>query len=183
MTTTSRRAAASAASLVLALGALGACSSIEDRITERVAEEVIGHAAGDGTKVDIDTNEETVTITSDDGETTMSSSQRLPDAWPASMPLPANHVVVSATEMTDGESSTISLVLQAEGTFEDVVAEIEAALEASPWEPNGDLLKSTLGDVENWLQNLALDDSTGMIAVRGTPDEVTVMAHVETPKG
>lgn len=163
--------------VVVLLGAalLTGCSSIADRVGEAVAEKAIEGATGSDIKVD--EKGEEVTITTDDGSMTMGTS--LPEGWPSSLPLPANHVVVSAIALdtADGPSSTAVLQVP-DGVFEDVVAELEGAFASSSWAPLDEAMTTDMGEIQMWARQFSNDGQKVHVQVQRM-DEVNVLYGLE----
>ncbi|NLF05892.1 MAG: hypothetical protein GX593_12950 [Actinomycetales bacterium] len=172
------RTIATAATLALAAGALAGCSSIQDKVEERLAEELVEQAIGDGTEVNQD--EGTITLKDDDGsELTIDTDQELPEDFPSSMPLPSQYTVAQAMRMSNGDGLILSVVLTTELEFDAVKAELSGALESSPWVPKSDPTEVMMGEMESWSHMLELDGLEAMVTVGAMQDDISVTYYME----
>lgn len=96
---------------------LSGCGAAEDELAERATEEAM-EAAGDGSEVDIEDDE--LTVTDGDGNTTTLGSTELPDDFPADEVPLVDGTIVSASAV-DGASFTV--MLEVEGDPEAVQEE------------------------------------------------------------
>lgn len=169
------RAATLALTAVLAAATLTGCGAIADRVGEAAAEKALEGAMG--ADIDVDEGEEEVTITSDDGSMTMGT--KLPAEWPSSVPLPADHVVGSAIVIDEGSGPVTSAILQVPGaTFEDVQAEMEAALAGSEWTAEGEPIASEMAEIRMWAQTFTNGELDLYVSVGSIEEEVNVQYQV-----
>lgn len=96
------------ATLSLALLVMG-CDKIQEKIAEKVAEKAIEGAAGGGT-AKVDTKNGSVTVTDPKTGTTVQSGAavKLPDGWPANVPVYPGASIRNA--MTTGGGKTVMIV-------------------------------------------------------------------------
>ncbi len=156
-------------------GLVAGCGAIADRVGEAAAEKALEGAMD--ADIDVDEGEEEVTITSDEGS--MKMGTKLPDEWPSSVPLPTDHTVASAIVLDEGAGPVTYAVLQVPGaTFEDVQAEMEAALAGSEWTAEGDPITSDMSEMRMWMQNFTNGELGLYVSVGSIEDEVTVQYQV-----
>lgn len=170
-----RRVAPLALTVVLAAGTLTGCGAIADRVGEAAAEKALEGAID--ADIDVDEGNEEVTITGDDGSVKMGT--KLPDEWPSSIPLPADHVVASAMVLEGGEGSSITAVLQVPGgEFDDVVAELDSAFAGSEWTAADDPITSEIGEngeIRMWARQFTSGDQKVHVQVQKMEDELNVL--------
>lgn len=161
-----------AASLVS--GLLAGCGAVADRVGEAVAEKALESAMD--AQIDIDEGEEEVTITGDDGSLTMGT--KLPAEWPSSIPLPTDHVVVSAATL-DGTDASMTVVLQVpERDFDDVVAELDGALAGSPWTAKDEPITTDFGEdaeIRMWARQFTGGGQDLHVQVQSMEGELSVL--------
>lgn len=160
---------------MLVAAVLTGCGAIADRVGEAAAEKALEGAIG--ADIEVDEGEEEVTITSDEGSMKMGTS--LPAEWPGSVPLPADHVVASAIVIDEGSGPVITAIVQVPGAaFEDVQAEMEAALAGSEWTAEGDPITSEMSEMQMWMQNFGNGELGLYVSVGSIEGEVTVQYQV-----
>ena len=120
----SRKALAALAALALGITGLVGCSSPSDELAERVTEELV-EAGGDG-NVDVDINDESMTITDDEGnEMAVGEGASIPNTWPSDVPLFESGSVVMSTVQPDVAASA---VWETDASVEDAAAAYDAQL-------------------------------------------------------
>lgn len=112
-----------------------ACSSVAENISERAAEEILEQAAGGEVDIDLDEDGGTVSVNTDDGSFSIGTDE-LPDAFPASAPLPADYTVLSSMsgDSSDDGQTVVVTVSAGDASFEDLVARLDAELAANGWD-------------------------------------------------
>lgn len=168
------RALAGVAAAALGLAALSGCSSIGDRINERIAEEVVEGALG----AEIDSEDGSVTVKNDDGEVTF-GDQKLPEEFPSSLPLPSKHAVTSSMKFSQGEELSITASLSTELAFDDAVNEITEGF-GSEWTAENEPFEMTADGLESWQNVVQHSDGTkATVMVQSVEGETTVTYIIE----
>lgn len=110
------------AALVLPALAVVGCSS--DDVAERITEAGLG----EGSDVSIDSESGDMSVKTKDGEITSSSSgnTKLPDAWPAEIPMPEDYKLTSAMSVGTAPELTFNL----SGDVSDAVETFDAVTTA-----------------------------------------------------
>lgn len=140
-----------------------------DDVIEQVAEEDVNHAAEED--VDLSIDDDTITATTEDGELAITPG-RLPDQWPDTVPVPTGHEVEGATAVEEGETLVIIAALHVEGSFDDVHAELESAFAASPWEAEGDPVRTNVGEANTWHAAYVDGNATVTVQLHGSEGSV-----------
>jgi len=147
---------------------------VDDEI-EQVAEEDVDHAAGE----DVDHAADTITATTEDGELAITPG-RLPDQWPDTVPVPTGHEVEGATAVEEGETLVIIAALHVEGSFDDVHAELESAFAASPWEAEGDPVRTNVGEASTWHAAYVNGNATVTVQLHGGEGSVAATYSIHS---
>ena len=106
----------------------GCGKKANEKLTEKMIEAA---AAKDGIKADVDIDDETVTIKTDEGTSTFSSGSKakIPDNFPKDVYVYEKADIVSALSVPDG----FSIMLQTKDAPDKVSAAIKARFTASGW--------------------------------------------------
>jgi hypothetical protein len=115
---------------VAATGLLVTACSAED-VTERMVEEA-AEQAGAGSDVDINTEDGSVSIETDEGSFDI-GSQDLPEELPPELPVPDELVVSGSLVQTVDDLQNIGVQATYEGSFDDVAEFYASELEANGW--------------------------------------------------
>lgn len=181
MATIPVRRLTTAAAAALTLAATG-CSSVGDAIAERAAEEVLEQAGGDDLEIDLDDDGEGISIQSSEGSLDIGGGT-LPNSFPDDMPLPEPHEVIGAFEQTDGDTAFMSVNIETSGDVDGVAADLEGALESSPWTIDDTIEFSSSGDTSVTFQVSDGDRTGGISVLMGEGDAVAVMYTLDIPAG
>jgi len=114
--------------LVLASGCFG------QNIAEKIAEEAIEKAieSDSGENVDIDFDDDEITIESDDGEVSIGMGTDLPDGFPDNVPVYPDMEIISSWSVTEDDKDSYSINGLTEDAGDDVFAWYKENL--SSWE-------------------------------------------------
>ena len=114
--------------LVLASGCFG------QNIAEKIAEEAIEKAieSDSGENVDIDFDDDEITIKSDDGEVSIGMGSDLPDNFPDNVPVYPDMEIISSWSVTEDDKDSYSINGLTEDAGDDVFAWYKESL--SGWE-------------------------------------------------
>ncbi|MBY5163527.1 hypothetical protein [Salsipaludibacter albus] len=166
---TARRTAGAATALLLGL-ALAGCGSLAESVTERAVEEA-AEAANGGGDVDLDINDEdgSISISSSEGSFSVGGSQELPDGFPAELPLPADHEVVSSMSFDDGGDASYNISMSVAGDADTVAAELQASLEDTGYTLTG-TSEMQMDGLDTRTMQFEGDGLEGFITVADTPD-------------
>ena len=109
--------------LLVSMAGLVGCQSITDKVAEETSEKLIEGATG----VDVEADDDEVTITSEDGSSmTVSESGELPDGWPEDVPVYEGNItsgMVSEGNRTVSVESEDSALDVYEWSLEQIKAE------------------------------------------------------------
>jgi hypothetical protein len=111
--------------VVLALVLVG-CGGIADEVAEEAAERVVG------SDVEIDTDDGSVTVESDQGTVAIGTGGDLPDGLPDQLPLPDGLEVLASLSQSTNGTETIGFQAATSSSYDDVVAVYEDGL-ADAW--------------------------------------------------
>lgn len=117
---------------LLVLPLLVAATGCTEKMTESLAERVIESAASAGAEVDLDTDEGRMTITGEDGDTTVSTGTDLPEGFPRDRVdlVDATIGMSVTTRNADGTGWIVTMMADGdaggEAVFDDAVARLEA---------------------------------------------------------
>lgn len=151
---------------------LAGCSG--EQVAERLAEQAAG---GD---VDLDTDDGSLSIESDDGTSLDVGGQELPEQLPEELPLPEGLAVHGSMAQEGADGTMIGFQATYDGTFEDAVAFFDAELEAAGWTVTDHVSSDMNGlRAENWY--VEGFGHAGMVAVNqvgetGADDTLTSVA-------
>jgi len=127
--------------LLLALG-LSGCKSVSERIGEEVAEQVAGGAIGG----DVEVTDDSVTIETDSGSTTIQSgSDKLPDGFPADFPVPDDATVGSSSSVKAEDDVNFYVGLTSGKSVSDLYDWYKAEFGSAGWEIKSDVRLSEGG--------------------------------------
>jgi hypothetical protein len=147
--------------LILALAALPvllmSCGkSFSEKMAEKVTEKIVEKVAeSEGEDIDIDISGDSVSITSDSGETVTMGGTKLPDGWPKSVPFNDDLEILYSGSTKAGGVSTWTV----NGTFDGGAEELYDynKSELPGWEQTGD---SAMTSEEGAFYTLQMTDGT-----------------------
>lgn len=114
-----RHTALAAAALSLAVVA-GACSA-ED-LAETVTEQAIENEVGGDVDLDVDSDDGSISIETDEGSVTYGNNGDLPESFPASFDIAEGMTVAFAGESSDATSTAATAILEGDRPAAEVVA-------------------------------------------------------------
>jgi len=173
--------AAIIASLAIALVALaltGCAEKIADKVAEEVAEGIVGAATG--ADIEIDDDDESVTIETDEGSMSSSvgDSAEIPADFPSDMPI-CDGDIVSTTSFDNEGGKTISITIETDDSIDDVKAFYEVELVDEGWEQT--LAWDSSADGERSVTyGLEKGDSSAQVLIMSDDDKTMVSITVTT---
>ena len=130
----SKKTLAALAALALGITGLVGCSNPADEVAEQLTEELV-EAGGDG-NVDVDIDDESMTITDDEGnEMAVGEGVSIPDTWPSAVPLFEGGTVVMSTVQPDVAASA---VWETDASVEEAADAYDAQLTSAGFELDQD---------------------------------------------
>ncbi len=123
----------------LALAVTG-CSAVEDKIGEEVAEGIIGSATG----TDVEMDDDSVTISGDDGDVTVSGGTEVPKEFPDDFPLHDTAELDSVSSIESGDEASFFLSMTSSESADDMYEWYKSELDDEGWEIVSDM--KTTGD-------------------------------------
>jgi hypothetical protein len=142
---------------------LTSCGNAEDKAAENLAEELAG---GD---VDIDVDGENVTIEGEDGDTSYSSSNELPEDFPESVAL-IDGTLMNSTKVEADGTTNWSVIIGADSDSEQSGADAIAQLVEAGFtevsnstfsDDNGTIVSATYEDATYTIMLGAVEDTSG----------------------
>lgn len=122
--------------IALALGIAG-CGAIEDKIGEEIGEGIVGAA----TDSDVEVNDDSVTIETEDGEVTISDDTgSIPDGFPDDFPLYDGFELDGASSIAGGGTTTYYVNMTSGDTVEDVYNWYKTEFTDGGWNISGDAI-------------------------------------------
>jgi len=148
------------AMLVIAVGILSGCQNAAEKAAETAIEKSTNGQA------DVDIDNDTATITTDDGSLEVGEDVSLPDGFPSDVYI-IDGTIVSAMTLTEGESYTVSI--KTDESVNSVKEEYEEELADDGWE-----VTMSLAIQDGFSLSATKDDRTVTLSI-GTDDEETVV--------
>lgn len=118
-----------------------ACGKAEDKLAEKIVEK--GIESGTGGDVDINTEDGSVKIKTDDGEATYGGSE-IPEGWPDDVPIIDHTEVLTTSSMSSDEGENLMVMVITEKSVADTVAWYKDRL--TGWTKDSESSMSSDGD-------------------------------------
>ena len=123
----------------LALTVAG-CSAAEDKVGEEVGEEIAGGTVGG----DVEVDDDSVTVSGEDGDVTVSDDGgEIPEDFPSDFPLYDDADLDSASSIKGGDGTSFYLSLTSDDEPDALYDWFKAEFEAEGWEIVSDMNTST----------------------------------------
>lgn len=165
---------------------LTACGSIQDKVEKKVAEEIAGKALGGDVDIDTDGEDGSVSFTDEDGSSMNIGGKSLPEEWPADLPVPENHEILTSMTINDPEEGPSTMVtFTGDGDVAELAEQLSQALNSSGYASTGEGPNTIeLGDMTTDMRTYESASNTVMLTVMdmGEDDEpLTIQYLVGVP--
>lgn len=153
--------------LVAALAlTVGGCSAVEDKIGEEIGEEIAGAAIGG----DVEVDDDSVTISGEDGDVTISDdSGKVPDEFPSDFPLYDDADLESSSSIKGEDGTSFYLSLTSSDEPEAIYDWFKSEFEAEGWEIVSDMNTNT-DDGMTAIISVKKGDVDGSVTMATTDD-------------
>lgn len=158
---------------VLAMGTT-ACGNIADRVTEGVLE----RAAGGNADIDLNGDDGSVTIETDEGTARFGAGGNLPVSFPDDVPLPsADYQVAQSFEQSGSDGVAVQVSLSVSGAADDIAEELETAFAVAGWEKES--TSRTSGDgFAHITMAFSKDGMQTMVMIMSDDGDETIVSYV-----
>lgn len=179
-----RTAIAVMASLGL-LVPLAGCGSIQGKMEEKVTEKIAGEVLGG--EVDLDTDDGSVTITDDDGGSMEIGGNELPADWPRDLPLPDDYQIIHVSDIdNDHDGRQITVAFAAPGEVFDVAGQLHQETLAAGYSvaEDSEEMKLDSGDIKSEIHGYESGQTQVLISVSSmADDDLLTISYGVWPEG
>lgn len=157
--------------------AVTGCSAVEDKIGEEVGEEIAGAAIGG----DVEVEDDSVTVSGDDGDVTITGGgSEMPADFPEEFPLYKDADLDSASSIAGGDGTSFYLNLVSKDSADKVYDSVKADFTDDGWEIVSDM-KTTADDGTTAIISVKKGDIDGSVTI-GTSDGGSDIGVIVTTK-
>jgi hypothetical protein len=166
-------AAAAVASAIMIIVFMGGCvgQKIAEKVTEEAIERAIEKESGEG-EVNIDTDEQSMQIQSDEGEAEFGTGAELPEDFPGNVPLYSGMQITTSWKISEGEETSYSITAVSEMGVDEIFGWYKDNL--GGWEISGEYsldteegrtssLNASKGEVEITLMIMENEEGTTIV--------------------
>lgn len=163
--------------IVLVLGLAG-CKSAEEKVAEKITESLLSDSDA---KVDIEDGGDSITIETDEGETTISGGgDELPDDFPRDFPIDDDYENTGSSSVTGPDATAFYVNLETDDDFDKVYEWYKGELEDEGWEITTDMLISD--EEDSALVSATKDDMDVTMSINETSDGCEIGIMLNVPK-
>ncbi len=109
-------------SLAVSLLLAGGCFNAGEKLAEKITEGAIEKAIEDETGADVNISEGSVTMKTDEGETTIGSGADIPEGFPeGEVPIYPDMEIVTSSKFTHDGKDSFSIIAESEDTSDKIV--------------------------------------------------------------
>lgn len=149
--------------LAFALG-LSGCGAVADKAGEEIGEEIAGGILG----ADVEVEGDSVTVETEDGSVTMSSTEgALPDGFPDDFPVYDGAEIDATSTMAGDDSTDFYVNMYSDDAAKDVYEWYKSELVSEGWTIDSDLFMATDGE------------DSGLLSASKGSDQVSIAVSTE----